>query len=243
MWLTIRKHGILYILLMSLLTGCGRSAVRQPQDPLLISKKPIEGKPQQSDPAALAYHEPGAPQLDESAFASAPPSSGYARFDPERTRYRADLVTFGKPVPASQFQTAQRTTEPGASKTVDAFPAIRNTPRMGGSLASHERRVSGAYGRNGDYTWLQGTLDKHFRGHYTLRYCPATEEDAWGGKVHLEDDPRLGGFQEGDVVAVEGDFVRENGKVALGAWNHYPRFRIRSIQLIQRKATPQELRY
>jgi hypothetical protein len=65
-----------------------------------------------------------------------------------------------------------------------------------------------------------------------LRYRPASEDDAWGGKVRLADDPRLADFRPGDVVAVEGEIVRdpagENGP------DRYPRFHVCEIKLVER---------
>jgi hypothetical protein len=96
------------------------------------------------------------------------------------------------------------------------------------------RQVNGRFGHAGDYTWLQGELDKHYRGYLDLRYQSPSEEDAFGGKVRLEGDPRLGEFQAGDVVAVEGELIRD-AEGGSQAWGQYPRYRIRSIRLIERK--------
>jgi hypothetical protein len=96
------------------------------------------------------------------------------------------------------------------------------------------RTVSGPYGHSDDHTWLQGELDRHYRGHLDLRYRPASEEDAFGGKVRLENDPRLAEFRAGDIVAVEGELVRDPDGEAQ-PWSQYPRFHIRDIKLIERK--------
>ena len=103
------------------------------------------------------------------------------------------------------------------------------------SISPNSVVVDGTFGRAPDHTWLQGVLDKHYRGHFDLRYCDATVEDEWGGKVHLEEDERLQQFQEGDVIYVEGELVRENGQVMRGHLNHYPRYRIRQVELIRHK--------
>ncbi len=229
------------VLGISLLAGCERASLRpHPQDPLLISKKPIESKAQDGKPIALAYNEPEAPAIPATALASMPSNTSIAGADPERVRYRPDLVTFGKPVPASELNAVQSAPQPGARepaspKTVPVFPAVRSSSSELPAVTAQRREVSGSYGHAADYTWLQGILDKNFHGHFSLRYCDAAVDDQWGGKVHLEDDPRLAQFKEGDVVMVEGEIVRENGQPVRGAWNHYPRYHIRSVKLIQPK--------
>src|SRR5207253_1953270 len=70
------------------------------------------------------------------------------------------------------------------------------------------RQANGHFGHTADYTWLHGELDRHYRGYLEVRYQSPSEEDAFGGKVRLEDDPRLAEFRAGDVVAVEGELVR-----------------------------------
>jgi hypothetical protein len=97
------------------------------------------------------------------------------------------------------------------------------------------RKVNGRYGAAADYTWLQGELDRHYRGHLDLRYRPASEEDTFGGKVRLEDDPRLAEFRAGDIVAVEGELIRGPDGAEAQPWAQYPRYHIRDIRLIERK--------
>lgn len=94
-------------------------------------------------------------------------------------------------------------------------------------------RFQGTYGHDAEYTTLQGVLDRHYHGHVYLRYCDPKVEDPWGGKVCLEDDPRLTQFKEGDVVRVEGAIVPEVDQNRHHAWKHYPRYRIKSIELAQ----------
>jgi hypothetical protein len=79
-----------------------------------------------------------------------------------------------------------------------------------------------------------GVLDKHYMGHFALRYCDASEDDSWGGKVSLDNDPRLAQFHDGDVVRIEGELVpRETGQ--RDTWSHYPHYHIRDVKLIQRQ--------
>src|SRR5262249_11412373 len=121
--------------------------------------------------------------------------------------------------------------------TVPVTPAVRSSasPRVEATPAV-SRKVVGAYGHAPDYLWLQGVLDRHYNGHWNLRYCDPTVDDAWGGKVCLEDDPRLAQVTEGEPVGGVGEVVRGREQVARGTWNHFPRYRIRDI----RRPGPQE---
>jgi hypothetical protein len=84
-----------------------------------------------------------------------------------------------------------------------------------------------------DYSWLQGELDIHYRGYKELRFRSSDEEDSIGGKVRLVDDPRLSEFKAGDIIRVEGDLVKEDLN---GRGGQYPRFHVRSVQLVERKS-------
>jgi hypothetical protein len=54
----------------AILPGCKSTSPEQayPNDPLLISKKPIEGKPEQSRPSAILNREPQVPPLPPDAL-------------------------------------------------------------------------------------------------------------------------------------------------------------------------------
>jgi hypothetical protein len=97
------------------------------------------------------------------------------------------------------------------------------------------RRADGKYGHAPDYSWLQGELDRHYRGHLELRYRPISEEDANGGKVRLEEDPRLAEFRPGDVIAVEGELLTDPDGTSAAPWAQYRRYHIRAVHLVERK--------
>jgi hypothetical protein len=86
------------------------------------------------------------------------------------------------------------------------------------------------YAHDPDYQWLQGEIDVHYRGHKELRFRPASEDDAIGGKVRLVDDPRLADLQMGDIVRVEGELVRDD-PTAVGGQG--PRYHVKSVQLVK----------
>jgi hypothetical protein len=72
-----------------------------------------------------------------------------------------------------------------------------------------QRRVTGDFAHAADYSWLQGVLEKAPSGPITLRYSEQPAHDPWGGSIRLADDARLNVFRDGDVIAVEGELVRE----------------------------------
>ncbi|HEY8503726.1 MAG TPA: hypothetical protein VIL46_04035 [Gemmataceae bacterium] len=89
------------------------------------------------------------------------------------------------------------------------------------------------YGHGEDYRWLQGVIDRHYRGHLCLRYKDAAEDDPWGGKVVLWDDPRLEGLNSGDVVRVEGELFPGETPPSAQAPTGYPAYRIRDLRVVR----------
>jgi len=87
------------------------------------------------------------------------------------------------------------------------------------------------FDRASDYSWLQGEFDCHYRGYKELRFQSASEDDPYGGKVRLVDDPRLAEFRPGDIIRVEGELVRDNETNSVN-----PRFIIRNVRLIEKKS-------
>jgi hypothetical protein len=195
------------------LLGCGdKSAIHQQiRDPLLITKKPVEGPAQRLVPTAVAYAEPAPPQVPEAAVATAP----------------VKLEAIG----VSQAHADGGPSKPG----LNAVPAVRTGSAAVPTETVSRRDPASIYGHAPDHSWLQGVIDKHYLGHLNLRYCDPSEEDEWGGKVILVDDPRLAQFKDGDVVRVEGEIVREAGQVKRGTWNHFAQYRLKNIRLIQSK--------
>jgi hypothetical protein len=65
MWRKLWQIGVSLILLGSVVTGCNRQTVqtKPPPDPLLMTKKPVEGKPSPVVPDATARLDPPAPPL------------------------------------------------------------------------------------------------------------------------------------------------------------------------------------
>jgi hypothetical protein len=207
------------VLMAGLVAGCqsmSGGGKPYPKDPLLLSKKPVEGgssPTMEPSPPQLAAAEPVQPQVPATALVSATAPAGISR------------------VPAYRFATDRTSVSAKPVVTLKAplvaIPAVRSN--------SAPEALGGTYGHAPDHRWLQGVLDKHYQGHFGLRYCDAAVEDSWGGKVRLEADPRLAQFQDGDVIRVEGDLVPRETGAAQETWDHYPHYRIRNVELIQRK--------
>jgi hypothetical protein len=202
------------VLTAGLGAGCRmapKSSEPYPQDPLLLAKKPME-TPATAAPAPtvqLAGAEPVRPPLPPTVLASlsAP----------------IPVAPDGAPLPRSQVPAQTVAHSRGPVQATTAVRTVEPPPV-----------VSGFYGHAADHSWLQGILDKHYIGHFDLRYCDPSMEDSWGGKVSLDNDPRLAQFKDGDVVRVVGELVpREEG--SRETWSHYPRYHIREVQLIERR--------
>jgi hypothetical protein len=190
------------------LLGC-ESAARRPyaDDPFLMDRKPVLTSAATAGPGPLARTEPPPPTPPITVVASATAE------ETQGTVATPDVTTVKPSVPAIPVARTKPSPE------VPASPPIR-------------RQVPETYGHAADYTWLQGVLDKHYRGQFGLRFCEPSVEDRWGGKVSLADDPRLAQFHDGDLILVEGELVKD--KTAQDAWNRYPAYRIREIWLVQR---------
>jgi len=209
--------------------GCGTTGDRKPylQDPLLISKKPVEARAQDARPMLMAQAEPVPPMGPGVSLAAAP--------RPVEPMNPPDLqapTQPGSPSPDVPAQTVS--TYKGA---VEVSPAVRvKDGQQTSAVTAVQRRVPGIYGNAPDYGWLQGVVDKHYQGHWYLRFCDPSVEDKHGGKVCLVDDPRLAQLKDGEAIFVEGEIVPEKETVNRGPWHHYPRYQIRTLKQVQ----PQE---
>jgi hypothetical protein len=201
-----------------------------PTAPVAVSSTPPDSRPtftpvSNTTPGAFPPPDSG-PQLpDPNAVTAAPPA-------PQPVPLPARM-----PSPSDEAAAAPLPAAAVAGPTPSApVPAVATaTPAAAAPVAQvSSRRVNGKYGNSSDHTWLQGELDRHYRGHLELRYQPASEEDTFGGKVRLENDPRLAEFRAGDIVAVEGELIRDSDGEAQ-PWSQYPRYHIRAIRLIERK--------
>jgi hypothetical protein len=88
-------------------------------------------------------------------------------------------------------------------------------------------RVPGLYGHDAGYRWLQGVVEKNYRGHDCVRYCDPAVDDEYGGKF-IVDDPRLAQFRDGDVIGVSGELA-----IAPGAGERNRRYTIHDVWLVK----------
>jgi hypothetical protein len=201
------------------LLGCESADHRRyPDDPLFLSKKPVEGKWTQSGPQLVASNEPVAPIMPTEALATTP-------FSKDRS------TAFASPSPSVMDENkALSPPKDAAKRPVLATPVSRTIP-SDRALAGAPglRKVPGIYGHATDYSWLQGVLERHYRGPLELRYCDLAIDDPHGGKVSLEADPRLDSFKEGDIVVIEGEMRSSPQPREPSGWRPYPPYRVRQI--------------
>lgn len=221
------RAAFLITMLFAIAAGCQTSSRKAYSDnPLLATRQPLIHTKAQRERAAASAQVAAAPVLpppvplpsSPTALVQNPPSQPPPpSWDVTPGAEQSDAPPALTPLPARTMAD-----EP----TGATIPTSATTPP-----SSASRIVNGQYGYATDHSWLQGELDRHYRGFLDLRYRAASEEDTFGGKVRLEDDPRLAEFRAGDIVAVEGEIVRD----ADAAMGQYPRYRIKSVRLIERK--------
>jgi hypothetical protein len=232
-----------------LAAGCHSASARHtyPQEPMLLSKSPVDGQIEGTELAQAPPSEPQPPPLPAEALATIPrpmpvgpatplavtpeppPVAPTPPPEPARRTIPAKTAEKSSPPPAA-MPAARRKTVP-----VRTLPAQRSNegPELPTTPAAESRSAPDVYGHETNYGWIQGVLDKHYRGHLFLRYCDPTIEDRWGGKVRLEPDSRLSEFKEGDVLWMEGTLTVDEHSANQSSWLQYPRYRIKTIRLIQ----------
>lgn len=208
--------------------GCQTSSRKAYSDnPLLATRQPLIHTKAQREKAAASAQVAAAPVLPPPVPLPSNPTA-LVQSPPNQPPPPSWDVAPG----AEQSDAPPPGLMPLPARTMADEPAGAIIPTTVSSPPSSASRiVNGQYGYASDHSWLQGELDRHYRGFLDLRYRPASEEDTFGGKVRLEDDPKLAEFRAGDIVAVEGEIVRD----ADAAMGQYPRYRIKSVRLIERK--------
>jgi hypothetical protein len=205
--------------------GCASSSrVGYPDDPLLISKKPVDGKAPAADPPMFAFAEPAPPPLPPQAFCL---SGRHRKSSPASGSSEAVAAKDGSEPAAASKETSASQSQgdgPGGAKTPSAIEA----------LPVSRRKNPGNFAHAPDYTWLQGTLD--LAGpRPQLVYCESAEKDIWGGKVALENDPRLAQFRSGDVIRVEGEILTEGEMPSADSSAGMPIYRIKGLRPVRRQ--------
>jgi len=221
-----------------LLAGCQTTTRRTAyaDNPLLLNRQPVQvapTTPAADRPAEVASARPQTVVPPPIPVAAAVPVTN--SFSPVALTHSTDEP---KPAdgPTLPVPVASAMPQPLAGEEASVREPVRpaDMPVPAPAVPSGNRRADSKYAAANDYTWLQGELDRHYKGHIELRYRAHSEVDTFGGKVRLENDPRLAEYRPGDVVCVEGELIREpdagNGTTA-----QYPRYHVRDIRLIERK--------
>lgn len=144
-----------------------------------------------------------------------------------------------KPLPATEERPLPTEGDlpslPRSQSIPETKPSNELVPVPTGSTMSKRREeivtVSGTHMAHAeDYSWLIGEI--HFvhvqGGAWVLRYLPLDESDNFGGSVVLVRDARMSKFQEGDLVRVSGEVLRDRSTKYLGG----PLYRIHDVKLI-----------
>jgi len=120
--------------------------------------------------------------------------------------------------------------EPSLPTPTPIAPKVEAKPMPGAPPI----QVAGVYDHGPGYIWLQGTLDRHYRGHLNLRYCDSSKDDYWGGKVRLIEDEKLNGLSDGEVVFIEGEMLPPKGESSTEARDGYPSYRIKNLWVVKK---------
>ena len=205
---------LLCVLACTFTSGCAPITGRLADDPLLISKKPVQGRADAQLDPVVAYSEPSPPKLPAQAYLDRTPS------DHQFAGGRPNLDLVKSPQKSSSFDSvADSAPVPPAAGAVQAITVAR-------------RKSPGIYAHAPDYSWLQGLVDQSANDHLVIRYAVVPSEDPEGGRAKLEDDPRLAQIRVGDVILVEGELLPQAAKPeGLNAGRSY---RVKNVWLIRR---------
>jgi hypothetical protein len=218
MWQKIHPGLIGVLLASAMIAGCELFSAKAPyaQDPLLVSRKPVQGNPEGSEPVRFALAQPAPPPLPAEAFVFDQPTSRLLP-RPGSLALLAESRNPNAPAQISEslqppsLAPAMQPRQPNA--VVEATPVART-------------KHPPLYGHAPDYSWLQGRLEQAEGSHVVLRFAVPAAESEWGGRISLENDAHLVQFRPGDVIRVTGQVLgRETAK---------PSYQIREIWLLQR---------
>jgi hypothetical protein len=179
------------------LAGCETTADRVGHDPLLLSKRGIEGNPANVAPSALLVSaEPLPPDLPAMALVS-------SRQPAALLREQAGLL-------ARQKLEANEKLLPKASeKVVASQPDPVSGPQMEKqevpALPVKRQVTHGIYGAAANHSWLQGTVETISPEGAILRYGHPWVAGPQAFRVLLNPEDRLKDLRIGDVIRVEGE--------------------------------------
>ena len=153
------------------------------------------------------------------------------------------LATATPPVETQTPTPAPRLPLPGPSPEPAPVPlplplstqvveASEPTPDRQVSFKATPRQVPGMFGADKNHLWLQGVVDRHYRGYLSLRYRRPSEDDAWGGKVHLLPHPDLEGIEDGTVIQVEGELRPAATPPELEGKSDFPGYSVTAVWVV-----------
>jgi hypothetical protein len=129
------------------------------------------------------------------------------------------VVEPSRPTLARTAVSSTTTFASGAPRDIVTLPPAKApAPKV---TASTPRRTVGEsrtnFGYRPDYSMLQGRLEYSISSaQWKLRYIPIDgKTDRFGGSVVLVDNERMGDFEDGDFVAIDGELGRD-GQDAVG---------------------------
>jgi hypothetical protein len=157
-----------------------------------------------------------------------------------------DTISQAKAAAAQKAELAAQPAKPAAKPATQPNPFVESEIQptnavepLGPVEASAEPATfapkTTIYRHAEDYRWLVGQLQRvHTPGtEWKIRYAAIDEHDVWGGSMVLARDARLDGFQDGQLVYVEGEILAERPTAYLAG----PLYRLNVI----RPVTEQDL--
>jgi hypothetical protein len=177
------------------LAGCETTAQRVGRDPILLSKRGIEGNPTNVAPSALLVSaEPLPPDLPAMALVSARQPAALLR-EQAGALARQKLETNDKRLP--------KATEKAVAS--QPAPAVQPEKLPLSALPVKRQVVHGTYGAAVNHSWLQGTVESIGPAGAVLRYGHPWVAGALAFRVVLNSENSLKDLRIGDVIRVEGE--------------------------------------
>jgi hypothetical protein len=214
------SRGLILTLLVCLgVVGCETTADRVGRDPLLLSRRGVEGNPANAAPSALLVSvEPLPPDLPSYALVTARQPAARLR-EQAGALARQKLETDEKQLPnAAETEVANQpgAALPQAAPGPTALPATTRLEQPPVPAMPVKRQVvHGTYGAAANHSWLQGTVERVGPEGATLRYGHPWVAGAQAFRVLLSPDERLKDLRIGDVIRVEGEELENPSDRAL----------------------------
>jgi hypothetical protein len=177
--------------------GCETTEQRVGRDPLLLTKRGVEGSPTNAAPSALLVSaEPLPPDLPAMALVSSRQPAALLR-EQAGALARQKLETNEEPLPKAVEKSVVNQPAPSPITQPEKLPMT--------ALPVKRQVVHGLYGAAANHSWLQGTVESLGPDGAILRYGHPWVAGPEAFRVLLNPDDRLKDLRVGDVIRVEGD--------------------------------------